>query len=246
MRSGIKGTALLYAMAIAGALYLSGCARSETTRVPKFVTLETVEFDLEQAELQMEATQDALHELRISPQQDIPEAYRNFRQSVERMEWLGERVMGHANGMYYLGPGYFIESEKSAVACEIPRLRYRNVRRAELGTFFDAIAQGTWDSKHAFRSYQFDIEQLRDSLETMQNPRGVETVGLLFSKSQLDSASLANALERAHSAVERAREIKAQSQPPGNTAPSDSVPPAGIVPPGQNPPPGGNFTPLGS
>jgi hypothetical protein len=240
MRSGIKGTALLFAMATVGALCLSGCVRSETARTPKFVTLETVEFDLEQAELQMEATQDALHELRISPQQDIPEAYRNFRQSVERMEWLGERVMGHANGMYYFGPGYFIESEKSAVACEIPRLRYKNVRRAELGTFFDAIAQGTWDSKHAFRSYQFDIEQLRDSMETMQNPRGVETVSMLFGKAKVDSATLANALERAHSAVQRAREVRAQTPSPGNTAP------AGAVPPGEGAPPAGNFTPMGS
>jgi hypothetical protein len=214
MRSGIKPGTLVASMLLAATFSLSDYATAiAKSSNPTPVTLQTVQFDLDQAELQREATVDALNELSISPEQDIPQAYATFSTSVERMEMVGARLIADADGMYFNGPAYFIESEQSTVACEMPRQRYKNARRDDLGTYFDAISEGSWDVKHAYRSYQFDLRQLRDFLANNQNPKGIETMVLMFRKAQLDSASFEDALERALAAMDRAKTAKAQAAP---------------------------------
>lgn len=202
-------------MLVAAAVSLSGCA-AFTTPPPPPVTLHSMQADYDQAEIQTEATEDALNKLRTSAREDLPQAYDTFKKGVERMEQIGARLVAHADGMYFGGAQYFSEVEKTGAACEFPRLKTgRYTQPAELGPFFTEISDESWQAKQAFRAYQFDLRQLKEYLGTSLTPRDIDSMRVLFRKAEADSISLEDALERAMNAIDRAKEARALARKPG-------------------------------
>lgn len=213
MGCGIKRSRVFQWMLIAAAMSLSGCATSDKSASITTATLPTVQGDFDQAELQAEATTDALSELAVSDTKDLPQVYDTFRKSVERMEAAGKRIIDHADGMYFSGPAYFVEAGKTVTSCEFPRLKAsQNTQPADLGPYFDQIAQETWKLKRAYRAFESDITSLNHYLSHHTTPRAVDAMTPLFRKAQMDSVHLEGALERALAALERAKSAKMARQ----------------------------------
>lgn len=190
---------------------MTGCAgfgKGEPVRMT--ATLQSVEDDLKMAEQETEATADALNELVVSDVADLEQAYGSFSDLVRGMQSTGERLMVHADEMRFQGAGYLVESEKSATACVYPRLRRPEDKTvADLGHYFDAIAQEGWDLKRAWRAYEFDISQIDDSISKKLTPKSVEAMTPFIRKAKVDHDSLKEALDQALAAIARAKAAKA-------------------------------------
>ena len=202
-----RHTSLLAAMLLAATVSLAGCsmfAKGEPAGAT--ATLQGVQDDYTQAELQTEVTQEALEELNSSPDADLQQAYDTFRKSAATMLETGQRLVTHADETHFSGPSYFVASEKSETACLPARLpKLKGTQPAEIGSYFDAIAADAWEVKRAYRAFQFDLSQIQSYLSTELTPKSIDTMSLIFLKAKVDGDSLNYSLEQVLKALERAK-----------------------------------------
>jgi len=205
---------------LASTLTTAGCAVLRTQSGAKTASLQTVQGDLEYAQLQTRETREALDELAVSHEKDLKRAYKAFSDRVGRMTTVGDRLVRHADGMDDQGGEYLVQTEKSATECQFPRLsETAGTRPLELGEAFEPIAHGGTLVKRAYREFESDISKIRDSLSKQTTPRGVENIALFIRKAQVDGESLNYTLERALSAVEKAKLVQES-----NAAQTEAVP----------------------
>lgn len=214
MESMMRHVALLVSMLIATALYLVGCATQGNEALTKLpVTLQRAQQDYDQAKKQTQETEDALNELSLAADVDLKQAYLTFSESAHRMQEVGKILVAHADAMHYRGAYYFVESGNSATACALPLAGEREDKGAtELDSYLSAIAQEGWEVKRAFRTYQFDIGQIRDYLYSYPTPKGIEAITVMMRKARVDGDSLQEALDQALAALERAKTAQAQAR----------------------------------
>jgi hypothetical protein len=208
---------LLASVVLATVVLLSGCATSSVGKAPNMVaTLQSVKDDFNLMKLRTEATEDALIELSVSPDTDLKLAFGAFSNSVDQLQDAGKTMILHADAMHFEGQSYLVESEKSVTACVYPRLRVPGDRRpAELGEYFDAISEKSWEVKRAYRAYQFDVKQIQTELSYRLAPVNIGIISFMFDKAKVDSDSLLESLENALEAMEQAKTAKAQAVPQG-------------------------------
>lgn len=212
--SARRAAVLLTAMLFAATLTISGCAlfgKGGSSAATATATLQSAQDDYLQAQMQTEATEQALDELSASPEVDLAQAYRSFAASVDGVQAAGSRLITHADAMHFSGAAYFVESEKSATACVFPPLqRSGNRRPEEIGTYFDAIAEEAWQVKRAYRAFQFDLGLIRDHLARNLTPKSIEVIAPTMLKAKVEGESLKYSLEQALAALERAKTAKAR------------------------------------
>jgi hypothetical protein len=217
MKSNIGRIALLVTLIAATTLLSGGCAMFGTHKPSTATaTLQSVQDDYDLAELLTEDTEDALDELAVSPDVDLEQAYDAFSESAYRLQLAGRPLIRHADAMHYAGASYLVESEKTPDACEYPRAKKLEKKKpADVGAFFDAIAEESWEVKRAYRAYQFDIGAIRDSLSTRLTPAAVEGLDPIIRKAKIDGYSLRESLEQAMAQIELAKANKPQPSPGG-------------------------------
>jgi hypothetical protein len=191
----------------AAALLLCGCAALGLHRsAGASATVQGVEDDYKQAQRQTEATEAALNGVAISADLDLKQSFDYFSANRELMEQIGKRLVTHADGMFYRGTFYFVESGKSLESCAFPRTgRTDDLRSIDLGEDFDAISETGGEVKRSFRAFQFDIEQIQAYLANNLTPIGVDTIVQMLRKAKVDSDSLQETLEQALTALEHAK-----------------------------------------
>ena len=204
--------ALLALMLFVAAPSLTACtffAKGESSRPT--ATLQSIRDEYSQALVQTEVTEDALDELSVSPDIDLPKAYDTFAQNVSSMQTTGNRLITHADEMHSQGAAYLVESEKSTTACVPIHLNNPyNQRTDELGAYFDPIAKESWEVKRALRAYQFDLSQIRNHLSRELTPKSIDIITPLIMKAKVDGESMKYSLELALTEIERAQIAKAQ------------------------------------
>ena len=188
-------------------LCLAGCAGGRITfHVNNSASLQTVEADLEYAQLQAESTRKALEELVLADPPDLGRAYGEFADRATRMNLVGERLVRHADGMEYQGSTYLVEPEKSATECRCPRLsNTARTKPLELGAAFDPIAAAAISVRRAYRAFESDLSNIRSILSTHPTTKGIETVDTFIKKAAVDEESLNRALEQAQALVQDAK-----------------------------------------
>ena len=192
---------------LAAALLLSGCAAIGLNRSPgASATVQGVEDDYRQAQRQTAATEAALNGVAISADLDLKQSFDYFSANRELMEQIGMRLVTHADGMFYRGTFYFVESGKSLESCAFPRTgRTDDQRSIDLGEDFNAISETGGEVKRSFRAFQFDIEQIQAYLANNLTPSGVDTIDQMLRKAKVDSDSLRETLGQALAALEHAK-----------------------------------------
>ena len=212
-------TAMIVLVLVATALSFAGCAGNRfKLRTTMTASLQTVQGDLELAQLQTRETEAALNELVLSPEADLRQGYEAFSESADKMTGIGARLLQHADGIHYRGRAYLVEPETSATECRYPRLSSNaGTRTVELGDEYDPIDQRTRQVKRAFRALDFDLSMIRDHLSAHLTPKGVETMTVMIKKAQVDVESLDYALQQALVAVQDAKTAQTEAAPEGAT-----------------------------
>jgi outer membrane murein-binding lipoprotein Lpp len=189
-------------------LLLAGCASvSKSERlVGTSATLQNVEDDYRQAQLQTAATEEALDAMLIAQDADLEQAFDSFTLNRNRMEQIGSRLIAHADGMFFRGTYYFVESGKTMDSCALPRAgKAAGQRSVDLGEDFAAVSEAGGEIKRAFRAFQLDIEQIHDYLDDNLTPSGLDTMEQIVRKAKVDSESLQESLQEALAVLGRAR-----------------------------------------
>lgn len=211
---------------LAATLSTAGCAVLRTKQSAKTASLQTVQGDLEYAQLQTRETREALSELAISHVKDLRRATRELSDRVGSVTTVGERLVRHADGMHDRGGDYLVEPEISAAECRFPRLsETAGTRPLELGEAFEPIARKGAQVKRAYREFASDLLSIRDTLTKYPTPRVVENLALFLRKAEVDGESLNNALEQALAAVQEAKMAPGYDEEQTKTAPEGVVPP---------------------
>ena len=207
MISRARPTTLLTCVIFAFALLLTGCASLGVGRsAGASATLQGVEDDYRQAQLQTAATEDSLERLALSSDLDLKQSFDVFSGNRDKMEQIGTRLITHADGMFFRGTYYFVESGRSLEACALPRTgKSADGRIIDLGGDFDAISEAGGEIKRDFRAFQLDIEQIHDFLASQMTPAGVNGVGQILRKAKVDSDRLQETLKEALTALEHAK-----------------------------------------
>lgn len=238
MKKRVRLTFLLVLNLLMLAVFaLHGCARTTLRfHVNNTSSLQAMEGDLDFAKSQVEGTDEALDELKVSPREDLKTAYSAFSESVEKMEMAGRRLVRHADGMREVGGDYLVASEMSATECRFPRLsETAGTQPLQLGDAFRPIYESSKTLRHVFRAYYFDVSTIREQLSRNLTPNGIESVEMLFRKAKVDSESLSMALNETRAAVRDAKKAQptaapvgiSQSAPGGAvSAPPETVPPS--------------------
>ena len=205
----------LVASMILAAILLNGCAVMEMAQPqpPRLVaTLASVQDDYQQATLETAGTEEALNELVVSEPIDLEQAYQVFAESVDRIQQTGKRLITHADEMHFSGASYLVESGKAPTACLYPRLQQPDdAKAAEYGEYFNAISDEGWEVKRAFRAFEFDISQLKDTLSMSRKGNMVQGMTPIIRKAQADGESFRESLADALAAIERAKSVQAQA-----------------------------------
>jgi hypothetical protein len=198
---------LLTSLLVVTSLTAPGCATSGKAQLStQTATLESVVDDYDFAQMQAQATQDALTELTVSPNADLQQAFDTLDENIDGMLQAGDRLLEHADAMHFRGPAYIVESEQSATACLYPRQQIPADRKvAALGVYFNAIADEGWEVKRAYRDYQFDLTQIRCNLASGLNPARLEAMRPLLRKATSDGNSLQDTLDAALDAMTQAK-----------------------------------------
>ncbi|WP_085812590.1 hypothetical protein [Geoanaerobacter pelophilus] len=188
-------------------LGIAGCAGGRVTfHVSNSASLQTVDADLEYAQLQADSTRKALDELVLSDPPDLGRAYREFTERATRMNLVGERLVRHADGLEYRGKSYLVEAEKSATECQYPRLsNTARTKPLELGAAFDPIAAAAISVRRAYRAFESDLSNIRSALSANTTTKGIETVDIFIRKAAVDEESLTRALGQARARVQDAK-----------------------------------------
>lgn len=205
----------LVASMILAPIVLNGCAvvGIGQRQPPRLVaTLASVQDDYQQAALEAAGTEEAINELVVSEPIDLEQAYQAFAESVERIRQTGKRLITHADEMHFSGASYLVESGKAPTACVYPRLRQpEDAKAAEYGEYFNAIADEGWEVKRAFRAFEFDISQLKDTLSMSHKRNMVQGMTPIIRKAQADGESFRESLADALAAIERAKSVQSQA-----------------------------------
>ena len=200
---------------ILAAIVLNGCAvvGIGQRQPPRLVaTLASVQDDYQQAALETAGTEEAINELVVSEPIDLEQAYQAFAESVDRIQQTGKRLITHADEMHFSGASYLVDSGKAPTACVYPRLRQpEDAKAAEYGEYFNAIADEGWEVKRAFRAFEFDISQLKDTLSMSRKRNMVQGMTPIIRKAQADGESFRESLADALAAIERAKLVQSQA-----------------------------------
>jgi len=219
MKSPTRSLACLVTPLFAAAFLLAGCVSfgtGGTAGAGTSATLQSVDDDYHQALLQAAATEEALDGLVIATEPDLKQSFNFFTTNRDKMEQIGTRLVRHADGMFYRGTYYFVESGKSLEACAFPRTgRSDDQQSIDLGADFDAVSEMGGEVKRAFRAFQLDIEQIRDYLAANLTLSGVDSIDKILNKAKVDSDSLQDSLRQALAALQHAKTTLAQGQKKG-------------------------------
>ena len=218
MKSPILPCSWLASLFFTTVLLLGGCASFGTGRTAgagTSATLQGVADDYNQALLQTAASEEALDGVAVASGPDLKQTFDFFSTNRDKMEQIGSRLVTHADGMFFRGTYYFVESGKSLEACAFPRTaRGDDQQSIDLGADFDAVSEAGGEIKRAFRAFQLDIEQIHDYLANNLTLSGVDSIDQILRKAKVDGDSLQDSLRQALAALQHAKTTLAQGAPP--------------------------------
>ncbi len=212
MSFGVRPAALHTTVLIGFLAFLSGCATTGSDRAEKATTkMESVDTEIKQAMVQLDATAMSLENLIKPGQTDTKAAFDAYSDDVTKMSRLGEKLIKHTDEMSARGKDYFDEWKKQGNTYSNPQIREISEKRSvELNTVFRRIAESSVGVKGSFITYMNDIKEIQTYLSTDLTNKGIESIAPIAQKAISDGANLRNAVIPVLSALDGARSEMAQ------------------------------------
>lgn len=196
----------------ASILILVACASTGMERSAKARTsMRTVDSDIKQALLQVDATNASLENLIKPGQSDVKKALESYAGNVAKMENQGQKLVKHTDEMSAKRLDYFAEWEKQGDKYTNPEIReLSEQRRADLSEIFAQIPAASVGIKGAFHTYLSDIKEIHKYLSNDLTPKGIESITPTAQKSIADGDNLKESVKPVVAALDRARAEMAQ------------------------------------
>lgn len=195
-------------------LLLAGCASTGMERsVDATTTMQTVENDIQQIVVQLNATGQSLANLVSPSQSDVKKAFDTFAVDVEKIEKMEASFSSHADEMQAKGKDYFAEWKKEGAKYDNPEIQaLSDQRRDELGTVYGRIASNSIGVKTAFKTYVSDVNEIHTYLSTDLTSKGIDAIAEVSRRVVRDGADLKYAIKNMQSAIEAAKNEMAQTR----------------------------------
>jgi len=209
---GIHPAVLGALMLIVTMIVLVACVATNRERSTRAAaSMRTVDGDIKQALLQVDATNASLEDLIKPGQPDVKKALDAYSAQVVKMESQGRLLVKHTDEMSARRLEYFKEWEKQGNTYANPEIReLSEQRRAELSEIFARIPEASVGIKGAFHTYLSDIKEIQKYLTTDLTSKGIESITPTAEKSMKDGENLKEAVKPVVSAMDRARAEMAQ------------------------------------
>ncbi len=191
---------------------LIGCATTGMERSDNVTTtMQTVDDEINQVAVQLDATGASLDNLTKAGQSDVKKAFDLFSANVTKMDRLEKQFSRHAAEMKSRGKEYFAEWKKQGDAYTNPQIRkLSEERRAALGEVYGGIAEASIGVNGAFQTYMSDLKEVQTYLSNDLTPKGINSITPTADKVVLDGANMKNAVNRVQIAIDRAKVEMAQ------------------------------------
>jgi len=198
----------LATMITATACSTTGMQRSEDVQS----NMQTVDNDIKQIVVQLDAIGSSLDELTRPGQADAKQAFDVFSENVSKIEKMEKDFSKHADQMTKSGKKYFEEWDKKNNQYDNPDIqRSSDARRADLGRTYDKIAENNKGVKEAFRTYVSDVTQIEKYISNDLTTKGIKSIASLSDRTVRNGNHLKNEMKNLQSAIEDAREEMTQS-----------------------------------
>ena len=186
----------------------TGLQRSEEVQS----TMKTVDNDIKQIIVQLDAIGASLDELTKPGQADVKRAFELFEDNVSKIEKMEEDFSKHVNEMTEAGKTYFEEWDKDNNKYDNPEIQRRSDERREaLGQTYDRIEENSVGVKEAFETYVSDVTEISSYISNDLTRRGITSIAPLADNTVRNGSRLKNELENLQTAIEDARAEMAQS-----------------------------------
>jgi len=212
MRLIVQPAALPATLLLGVFILLGSCAMfgkgpdTGTKRTAVTTSMQTVENDIRESVLQVDATGSSLQDLIKPGQIDVKMAFDKYSDNVVKMEQMGNQLMKHTDEMSVRRSEYFTEWEKRGDTYTNPQIQeLSEQRRADLGKIFDEIPEARVGVKGALQTYLSDIKEIQNYLSNDLTPNGIGAITPIAQKSITDGDNLKEAVKPVLSALERAR-----------------------------------------
>lgn len=208
MKLRVQPKALLAALLYGAFILLGSCAMLGigTKRTAVTTSMQTVDSDIRQSVLQVDATGASLEDLIKSGQDNVKKALDKYTDNVSKMEKMGNKLMNHIDEMSVKRSEYFTEWEKRGDTYTNPQIReLSEQRRADLGKIFDQIPESRVGVSGALQAYLSDIKEIQNYLSNDLTPNGIGAITPIAQKAISDGDNLKEAIKPVLSALERAR-----------------------------------------
>jgi hypothetical protein len=212
MKLRTRPAALLATLLLGAIIGMGGCATSGVKQAAKTTSaMQTVENDIKQAVVQVDATMASLDDLMAPGQSDRKRAFDKYSDNVARTEHLGKQLLKHADQMAARGEKYFEGWDKQGNAYTDPQIRELSDQRLEeLVTIYVEIPLAGIAVREAYPVYLSDIKKIQADLSNDLTPRGIEAVAPVARKAAKDADRLKDAVKPVIYAIDRTKAELAQ------------------------------------
>ncbi|MBT1071054.1 DUF2959 family protein [Pelotalea chapellei] len=202
-----KKLPLFLAMAcIAGSLsIMSGCATTGADRAAKTTTsMRDVQTDIDQAAMQVDATNASLDDLVNPGQPNITESFKKYSANVAKMDKTAKRLDRHTEQMKSRGNNYFEEWDKQENRYTNPQIQaLSEQRRTELRETYSQISASSVGMRGALDAYVKDIKEIQKYLSTDMTPKGVEAITPVVQRAKEEGNKLKEVIRPVQAAIQR-------------------------------------------
>ncbi len=208
----------ILAIALVGAVTLfTGCAtmKGETgvERAQKTTTsMETVNSDIKQASLQIDATKATLDDLLKTGQSpaalpdDVKKAHERYSENVAKMEDASKKLNKDIDGMHEQGNSYFLEWAKEGEAYTDPRMqKLSEERRSRLDSTFREMQSAAAGVRPNLSAYLADIKKIQAYTLNDLTPQGMSAISPTAKAAMEEGARLKTSFVPVQNAIMQAR-----------------------------------------
>lgn len=170
----------IIAMTLIGSVtLLGGCATMGGQKVAKAPTeeLQRTQDDMKQAIVKIDATTASLKTLIEPDQVALKSAFDEYKEHVQQMESVSNRIDENVNELRSEGREYFSELRQQELSYTDPKLRQASSeRRTKLDDLYVKVPQTTNQFNEALHAYMVDLKQIQTYISTHLTPVGVEAI----------------------------------------------------------------------
>jgi hypothetical protein len=213
MKSSIQLVSYLVSAFVVATVGMTGCASTGIQRSEKATTtMQTMDKDIKQVVVQLDATGASLDELMRPGQSDVKKAFVSCTNNISKIEKMEQHFAIHADEMKDRGKDYFDEWQKEGNKYNNQQIReLSEKRRVELGEIYGKIAENSIRVKGPFKAYVSDVKEIQSYLSNDLTSKGVEAIAPISKKAVDDGEKLKLAIRDLQLAIERARSEMSQA-----------------------------------